>query len=299
MREDITFDADGTTLRGWFYPPREFPAPYPTVIMAHGFSALKEMGLNRYAEIFSAAGLACIVYDNRNLGASDGEPRDEIDPIAQMRDYRHAVSYACTRSDVAADRIGIWGTSYTGGLVLIAAATDRRVRCVVSQVPAIHGYESARLAYAEATLAERFALIDEERKRLFSGAAPRTVSVVDYDPTQPPSSPNNRTYTFFHAYDDTEAFSWSNRITIRSLDYRFEYDALAYAGRVSPTPLLMIVASDDVITPTELALEAFARAGEPKRLATIEGDHYRPYLEAFELSSALARDWFVMHLGTD
>ena len=92
---------------------------------------------------------------------------------------------------------------------------------------------------------------------------------------------------------------WSNRITIRSLDYRFEYDALSYASRISPTPLLMIVASDDVITPTELALEAFARAGEPKRLATIEGDHYHPYLEAFGRSSALARDWLVAHLGTD
>ena len=296
MREDIAFDADGTTLRGWFYAPSGATPPYPTIVMAHGFSALKEMGLNRYAEVFSAAGLACVVYDNRNLGTSDGEPRDEIDPVAQMRDYRHAVTYARSRDDVAPARIGIWGTSYTGGLVLIAAATDRRVRCVVSQVPAIHGYRSARLAYDETGLNERIDLIEQERERLFSGAVPRTVSVVDYDPDQAPDSPNNRTFEFFHAFDGTETFDWSNRITIRSLDYRFEYDALAYAARVSPTPLLMIVASDDVITPTALAREAFGLAGEPKRLAVIDGDHYCPYLEAFDRSSALARDWFREYL---
>jgi hypothetical protein len=296
MREDIEFDADGTTLRGWFYRPPEASPPYPAVIMAHGFSAVKEMGLNRYAEVFVRAGLACIVYDNRNLGASDGLPRNDIDPIAQMRDYRHAVSYARSRADVDDGRIGAWGTSYTGGLVLIAAATDRRIRCVVSQVPAIHGMQSARLAYDDDTLNERLKMIEEERDRLFAGEPPRTVSVVEYDPAQPPSSANNRTYEFFHAYDDVEEFDWPNCITVRSLDHRFEYDALSYAERVSPTPLLMIVASDDVVTPTKLALQAFARAGEPKSLEMINGDHYRPYLESFDESGALARDWFVQHL---
>ena len=69
-------------------------APFPIVVMAHGFSALKEMGLDQYAEVFARAGLAALVYDNRNLGASEGNPRFEIDPTAQMRDYRHAITYA-------------------------------------------------------------------------------------------------------------------------------------------------------------------------------------------------------------
>jgi fermentation-respiration switch protein FrsA (DUF1100 family) len=264
--------------------------------MAHGFAALKEMGLDRFAEVFAAAGLACLVYDNRNLGASDGAPRDEIDPVAQMRDYRHAVSYARTRGDVDAGRIGLWGTSYTGGLAMIAAATDRRVRCVVAQVPAIHGFEAAKIAYSPARLRERLDLIDEERASLCAGKPPRSVSVCDYDPAQPAASPNNRTHTFFHAFDQRGDFTWPNRVTIRSLELRFEYDALAYAARVSPTPLLMIVATADDITPTVLARQAYERALEPKRLHLITGDHYRPYLEAFDDASAAARDWFTTHL---
>jgi len=48
--------------------------------MAHGFSAVKEMYLDAFAEVFAAAGLNALVFDNRNFGASDGEPRQEIDP---------------------------------------------------------------------------------------------------------------------------------------------------------------------------------------------------------------------------
>jgi hypothetical protein len=66
--------------------------------MAHGFSAVKEMYLDAYAEVFAAAGLNALVFDNRNFGASDGEPRQEIDPWQQVRDYRHAITYSPLRS---------------------------------------------------------------------------------------------------------------------------------------------------------------------------------------------------------
>ena len=112
MREDVAFNANGTTLRGWFYTADAPAAPCPTMIMAHGFPALKEMGLNRYAEVFAATGFGVLAYDNRNLGSSDGEPRDEIDPVAQMRDYRHAVTYAQSRTDVDNERIGMGDELY-------------------------------------------------------------------------------------------------------------------------------------------------------------------------------------------
>ena len=94
MRSDVEFDAEGVTLRGWLYVPDGAAGPVPTIVMAHGFSAVKEMYLDRFAEAFAAAGLGALVFDNRNFGASDGEPRQEIDPWAQVRDYRDAISYA-------------------------------------------------------------------------------------------------------------------------------------------------------------------------------------------------------------
>ena len=80
MRQESAFNAEGVTLRGWLYRPDRTAGPVPTVIMAHGFSAVKEMYLDAFAEVFVQAGLGALVFDNRNFGASDGEPRQEIDP---------------------------------------------------------------------------------------------------------------------------------------------------------------------------------------------------------------------------
>jgi predicted alpha/beta-fold hydrolase len=63
-RRDFEFNAEGVILRGWFYAAEASPAP--AVVMAHGFSAVKEMYLDKYAEAFAHAGFASVVYDNRN-----------------------------------------------------------------------------------------------------------------------------------------------------------------------------------------------------------------------------------------
>jgi uncharacterized protein len=81
MRKDVEFKTqDGVTLRGWHYLPDQHSGKVPAIVMAHGFSAVKEMYLDKFAEVFAEAGLGALVFDNRNFGASGGEPRQEIDP---------------------------------------------------------------------------------------------------------------------------------------------------------------------------------------------------------------------------
>ncbi|MFF9182797.1 alpha/beta hydrolase [Streptomyces misionensis] len=109
MRHNIEFDAEGALLRGWFYEPQPAASPAPCVVMAHGWSSTKRMHLDRFAEVFAAAGLAVLVYDNRGWGESEaapGKPRHEIDPWEQIRDYQHAITYAQNHPDVDPDRIG-------------------------------------------------------------------------------------------------------------------------------------------------------------------------------------------------
>ena len=77
--------------------------------MAHGISCVKEMYLDDFAKVFVDAGFAAVGYDNRCFGASDGQPRQEIDPWAQIRDYRHACTSAESLDVVDNDRIGFWG----------------------------------------------------------------------------------------------------------------------------------------------------------------------------------------------
>jgi hypothetical protein len=58
----------------------------------------------------------------------------------------------------------------------------------------------------------------------------------------------------------------------------------------------MVVARHDTITLTDLALEAYERAHEPKKLVTIPGGHFDPYLSGFDVSSRAAVAWFKEHL---
>jgi cephalosporin-C deacetylase-like acetyl esterase len=85
-RTDVEFPGfGGVTLRGWLYRPAG-PDPAPAVVMAHGFSATRHMGLPAFADDLTAAGFAVLLYDHRNLGDSDGDPRQEINPWAQAGD---------------------------------------------------------------------------------------------------------------------------------------------------------------------------------------------------------------------
>src|SRR3989442_15480760 len=87
MRQDIEFNAEGTTLRGWLYTPDAGHRPFPTIVMAHGFSAVKEMYLDSFAGVFANAGMAALVFDNRNFGVNDGGPGRELEPWRQRTDY--------------------------------------------------------------------------------------------------------------------------------------------------------------------------------------------------------------------
>jgi fermentation-respiration switch protein FrsA (DUF1100 family) len=264
--------------------------------MSHGFAALKEMYLDRFAECFARAGFAVVVYDHRGFGASSGEPRQEADPVLQARDLRHVITWLCARPEVDAGRIGIWGTSYSGGHVLQVAAADRRVRCVVSQVPTISGYEQTRRRVAPARMREVLALYDEERDRLLAGLPPRLRAVIPAGDGAPCVYDAPEAAAF---YGDGGALApaWRNEVTLSSLAHSTEYDPGAQVERISPTPLLMIVATHDTVTPTDLALSAYNRALEPKKLVLLEGDHFVPYVRQFPAASAAARDWFVAHLG--
>jgi uncharacterized protein len=297
MRQDIAFNAEGTTLRGWLYTPESGNGPFPTIVMAHGFSAVKEMYLDKFAEAFAQAGLAALVFDNRNFGASDGEPRQEIDPWMQVRDYRHAITYAQTRTEVDDKRIGVWGSSYSGGHVLVVGAIDRRVKCVVSQVPLTSGYRNIlRLVRAD-MIAPTRAQLDEDRAARFAGHAPAMIPVVTDDPAGLAALPTADSYQWFTETGKSRASSWKNEVTLRTVEMLMEYEPGTYVERISPTPLLMIIAQGDHLAVADEAFATYNRALEPKKLVILPSGHFDAYTgNGFEMASGAARDWFVQNL---
>ncbi len=146
-RLDVQFPSGGILCSAWLYLPGlpdqpEGQAPRPVIVMGHGVAGVREMRLDAYAERFCEEGYACLVFDYRHFGASQGEPRQLLDIQLQLEDWASAIRFARSRKDVDGKRIILWGSSFGGGHVLAAAAADRNIAAVVSQCPFTNGLSS-------------------------------------------------------------------------------------------------------------------------------------------------------------
>ncbi len=143
QREDVSFTAGDDRISAWLYRPAG-DAPAPLLVMAHGLGAVRSMRLDAYADRFSAAGYACLVFDYRNFGDSEGRPRQLLDIGMQLADWAAAVAYARTLAGIDRSRIGLWGTSFGGGHVIATAARLPGIAAAVAQCPFTDGIASAR-----------------------------------------------------------------------------------------------------------------------------------------------------------
>jgi fermentation-respiration switch protein FrsA (DUF1100 family) len=286
----------GVELHAWVFRPAKQDGPVPAITMAHGFSGLKYRGLREYAERFAAAGFAVIVHDHRNFGLSGGAVRGDIDPWQQIADWRRTIAYLESLDGIDAARIGIWGTSYAGGHVMVLGATDARIRVVVAQVPIVSGYEqSLRRVAPDARQAQQALFNDDERAQL-RGESPMMQRVVSLDPAVRSVYRSKEMMDYHNAYTIPDGVEPSEYVTLRSTRLSQLYEPGHWIPRIGPKPLLMIVAKNDVVTPTDLALAAYERAVEPKRLRIIGGGHFDAYRKSFEASSSAALQWYREHL---
>ena len=298
MRTDISFESRGETCRGWLYLPdgRSPSDRHPAIVMAHGFSAVKEMYLDKFAERFCSDGFAVTVFDFRYLGESSGEPRGQVNPYDQHEDFRNAISWTCQRPEVDPDRIAIWGSSFSGGHALFLSAFDRRIKAAVAQVPAISGWRGALMAGMKPMLQQVLAERANERTARF-GSGEVVYRPVVGAPGSPAVLATLDSYEWFPKAA-ARAPSWINRVDLDSTDAMMGYDPAGPIELISPTPLMIVAAERDSLIPIALVREAFERAGEPKALHVLDCGHFDIYdTEPWYTEAAdLEAGWFRQHL---
>lgn len=280
-RTDIEIPFGAKTLRGWFYEPDE-PRPWPVVVMAHGFSGVKEQRLDAFADVFAEKGMSVCVFDFPNLGASGGEPRGDIDPAEQINAFRTAIEWAGARDGVDSERIGIWGTSYSGGHVLSLVSSSENIKCAVAQVPFVGPPMDEIPAPLEAMFAS-------ERER--TSGSPSMVPVVG-DGFAALPTPDAKAWA--------EAFaplapSWKNEVTLASVDRLLHYQP-AEKIEDSSVPLLVVLALNDSLIPATMVRSVYERAGGAKRLVEIESGHFDVYLDRFDEAAEPEADWLAKYL---
>lgn len=302
IREEIEFLSEGETVRGWLYLPSSSDGPFPTIVLAGGWCYVRELVMPYYAEDFTSRGMAALVFDYRNLGVSDGSPRQHLDPWAQIRDYQNAISYLEERPDIDGMRIGAWGISYSGGHVLILAATDPRVSCIVSQIPVVDGYRNMRRIHGTIGYRKLWQLILKDREVRYKGTDNRLyLPHAALEPEKEISAwPFPETYQTFKALQESEAPLYQNVSTVESVDLLLNYNVMPFVSRIYDTPSLFIVAEGDDLTLWDLEIEAFNHtATSKKRLVVLpDSSHMTLYSDRAQLNQAskAATDWFVEYL---
>ena len=298
MRRDISFASDGIALSGWLYLPAEAKGtrPWPAIVMANAFTAVKEIYLANYAERFAAAGFAVLVFDYRNFGSSAGEPRCHLIPHAQIEDLRNAITWLRRQPEIDPERIGAWGVSLGGGHVMFLSAFDKRIKAVVAMIPAINQWQNFLTAMPREGLFGFLATLTRDREARYASGE------VNYLPLVAPPGQGGlmpeEAYQFYTRVQQTIAPAWQNRITVESMEKFVSYDPTGPIDLIAPIPLLMIVAEQDQIVPMALARAGFERALAPKQFISLPCSHTAVYnTEPFLTQAAdAATAWFEANL---
>jgi dienelactone hydrolase len=298
MRENIEFTSSGLTLRGWLYRPDGIDEPSPAIVMSHGFSAVKEQGLASFAERFVAAGFLVVAFDHRHLGASDGAERGRIVFQEQHDDTRAALTWLAQQPGVDGERVGLWGSSYSGGHAVVLGALDPRVKCVVAQVPALDIVGTLMaVAGRDGFLGLLGPLADDHARRNI-GEPSAPIPVVGR-PGEQCVLPTPDAYEWFMS-TVPDAPNWLNQTTLESVARAAEYKPAAFIDLIAPKPLLIVAAVHDSLIPIEQVRDAAARAGEPKKLIEFDCQHCDVYpgRSHHEAAADAATEWFTTHLAS-
>ena len=275
MIEEIEFSSEGATLRGLLFMPEDIASKPPIVIMAHGTSATLQMVADKYAEVFCRNGLAVLLYDHRNFGRSEGEPRQEINPWIQCRGYRDAITFAETLSEVDSKRIALWGDSYTGGQVVVVAAMDHRVKALVAQCPV--------LGETLPEVKPDQAIIDTFKDVFHNGdvtGSPETTTgplpVVSCDQAGTPSLLKPiQAFRWFIDYGGRPDTGWMNTVTRVIPKTPVPYHPFLCAPYVNAPTLFMVAPEDEMVHANyKVAQEAFKNFSGPKEWYDIAGGHF-------------------------
>ncbi len=297
-RVDVEFQSEGTTVRAWLYLA-EGGKKAPTVVLAGGWCYVREIVMPTYAKAFADAGINAMIFDYRNLGVSDGDNRQHLDPWMQIRDYQNALSFLERHEAVDPDRLGVWGISYSGGHALILAAIDPRVKTIVSQIPVIDGYENMRRAHGTMEYRALWDMILRDRALRYEkpGEQLYLPHATENSAEEVSAWPFPETVQTFMAIKAKEAPLYQNRSTVESVDLLMQYDVGPFVKRIYNTPTLMIVAEGDDLTLWDLEINAFNQIPTTKKKLEVlpHTSHMTLYSDRskVEIAAKMATDWFV------
>jgi dienelactone hydrolase len=245
----------------------------PTIVMAHGWGGVKA-SLRPDAVLFAQSGYLVVTFDYRGWGDSDSriakfkgqaqDVREAVDPLDFGTDWLNAIHWVAGEPQCDMSRLGLWGSSFSGGLVVWAAERDPRVKVVHSQVGSLDG---------------RWVVMnDAERAKTYAEATKRARGEIGYPEPGAKVLGNLK----------------GAPIRARFIDYA-PVDEMARAPHCAMQ--FVIAGNEELFDNKDNGIKAYQRAMGPKNLVTVPNiKHYGIYYEARKEAQRLALEWYDKHL---
>ncbi|HVO96788.1 MAG TPA: alpha/beta fold hydrolase [Bryobacteraceae bacterium] len=278
--------SEGTRMSAEVFTPKSARADQklPVIIMAHGWGGVVA-NLRREAATFARNGFFVVAFDYRGWGESDSrviltapepavhpdgrftaevkELREVVDPIDMVTDWFNAIHWTAGEPQADMNHLGLWGSSFSGGLVVYVAEYDMRVKAIHSQVGSLDG---------------RWVLTDAERHRSYEDSTKRARGEIGYP------APGAKELGNLRGAPIRSKFMW--------------YAPVDHVEKAPNCAMQFLIAEqEELFDNRDNVLKAYPRVKGPKNLVIIPKiTHYGIYYEARDQAEKLAVDWFNKYL---
>lgn len=283
---EVQFLSHGKKLAASLYEAesgdRRGRALKPAIVMAHGLSLTRDCGLQRYAESFAAAGFTVLVFDYRGFGDSEGDVRELVSVKMQVQDYHSALAFVRELAQVDRTRIGLWGTSYSGGIATQCAHEDGQVQALVIQVPNLDNV-------ATGLYMARHLMLTAPLRGLWlvsMGLADFAASLVGAGPVYVPCMGRGQGWAAYvndesmDQIDQIRGPQWQNRLAPRDF-VRWPFRPVRHMADLRCAMQIFAAERDD-LTPSSPAVRAAKMAGERAELHRYPVGHFGVYVGAVQ-----------------
>ncbi len=295
-RYDHTFISRGTPCEAWLYLPQGVSRP-PVIVMAHGFGGQRWMRLPAYAEYFAKNGMGVFLFDYRGFNDSGGEPRNYVNPSRHIEDWTAALNYVRSLGMVAAERVALWGTSFSAGHVMVIAARDQNISAIVLQVPFTDGVTTALCysipfqlrAICHGLIDQLSALFTRHRHNVRITSTPGGKFGMM---STPDALPGMLKVMGMSSEEEYERHNFCPANIAFTLSF---YRPIRYAKKIS-CPALVIGAEKDTLFPPDGPRKAAERMKQATYIS-LPMTHFEPYVNApFENLVVQMSDFLATHL---
>jgi pimeloyl-ACP methyl ester carboxylesterase len=234
---------------------------FRTLMKTLQFNSVKEMlGFPDVAKAFQRAGISAFIIDPRTTGASEGEPRNDIDPLKQVEDLSDALTFLGNHDVVDSRRMGLWGYSFGAIVSLCAATMDRRAKFVIAVCPLVD------FTYNPDKRPKVLARAIRDRESQVFGNPPSYMPMVNAEGENPVGfgTVDKERYAPLAAAGKEIFPGHVNRTTVQTYYKMFMWQPFALLEYLSPTPVMYVIPEHDTLSPSELQLEQFERLTCPK-----------------------------------